>query len=246
MTLISPRSRYGSDMTSSTNVQKPTLDTMAAAYAAVVAERQLAFDELVGPVPWSADLSVPSLTLGDRTFTAALLGSAADEDQSWLWSWANPAFGENHPAAAAIVQLRTLGERFDVPELTKPKLPLSSISDSGMGPAHTLAVAGAGVLGAGAYYAGGYDGGSAFLLITDPSLHAPAFDASKVPGIIGAAVQAFPHDHRLTIETYLGHHKLPTERLKNGLLAYIPDNGGILAFTFDEHDRLIDMELETA
>lgn len=239
---------------------RPTLDTMAAAYAAVVAEKQLAFDELVGTpldgasAGWSADLDAPSLQIGGHTFTAALLGSAAEHDGTWLWGWANPAFGPGHPATRATSELRRIGAEFDVPELTRESLPLSSVSDSGLhaagpgggtlGPAHTLAVVATGVLGARAYYAGAYEGGAAFLAVTDDRLAAPVIDPSRVPEIIGLAIEAFPHHHRLTVETYLGHHGLTAERLKDGLIAHMPDDRGIVAFAFDAHDRLINLETE--
>ena len=116
-------------------------------------------------------------------------------------------------STAPLAESVTIGTKFDVPELTRESVPLSAIADAGIagsahGPGDTLAVAACGLLGARPYYAGRYDGGTAYMPITDPSVPGSVFDVRQVPQVTGGAIAKFPHHPRLTVETYLGEHQL--------------------------------------
>ncbi|WP_146135473.1 DUF6882 domain-containing protein [Antricoccus suffuscus] len=226
-------------------IDKPTLDVMAAAYAAVVAERQIAFERLAVAEIWTADLDDRQLHIGDRTFEVSFLGSAADAEGTWLWGWANAAFGVDHVATAPISELVTIGQKYDVPELTTPSLPLSALANPGIhgpghGPGDTLAVVACGLLDGSAYYAGEYEGGTAYMLVTDASVPRPPVDVAGLPLLIQSATAMFPHDHRLTVETYLGVHGIEATTYGEFLTAHF-DSGETISFTFDERGELTDL-----
>lgn len=220
---------------------------MAAAYAAVVAERQMVFERLASAETWTADLDERRLHVGDRTFEVSFLGSAAEVEGTWLWGWANAAFGLEHVATAPIAELVAIGHKYDVPELTAPSLPLSSLANAGIqgpghGPGDTLAVTACGLLDASAYYAGEYDGGTAYMLVTDASVPRPIVDVAGLPKLIETATAMFPHDHRLTVETYLGVHGIAATTYGEFLTAHF-DSGEKISFTFDERGELTDLHL---
>lgn len=213
---------------------------MGAAYAAVVLERQLRFEDALVDASWHADLSVPSLTVGTETFTAWLLGSAADEANTWLWGWGNDAFGAQHPAVAPTLPLRELGSRHNVAELSAPMIDLRAVPDPGLGAAEALAVVGAGLLGGHAYYRGKYDGGTAYLLVVTQQGAGAAVNPGELRELLLTAVRAFPADPRLTVETYIAHHRLRARRTESGVVAQLPD-GSTFEAVFDQAGRLVDV-----
>lgn len=219
---------------------RPTLDVMAAAYAAVVVERQVQLESQVEPGPWSADLERCELTLGERTLRVMLLGSSDDHAGTWQWAWDSPAYGPRHPAVVAVTPLVDIGRAYDVPELATGTLRLSGVYDAGHGPGHTIAFAACGLLAADAYYPAPYDGGTAWLLIDDDHLAPPRPSASDAARLIAAATTMFPHHGRLTVETYLGVHGLAADDRGHGLIARFPD--GPLSVTFDDLDRVVSVD----
>ena len=218
-------------------VEHPTLDTIVAAYSAVVIERQLQLGQVLGEGAWSLDLQHGVLSLGGRELAVVALAHTDPQGGTWRWAW--PARG---PAAAGstagtVTALIDIGQRFDVPELATGTLRLSAVHDGGQGPGHTLAVAACGLLAARGYFPAPYDGGTAWLLITDPRLGLRAPDARRAVRLITAAAERFPHDNRLTVETYLGVRGVPARDDGDAVLAEFPD--GTVRFVFDAAGRLV-------
>lgn len=228
-------------MTSPLGLQQPTLDVIAAAYAAVVLERQDAFETLVGDASWDADLGAARLQIGGRALRVALLGSASDADGSWLWARDNPTFGPDHPTTRPLRSLVDVGREHDIPELVRATVPLSSLSDPGGGPAMTIVTAACGLLGAGGYWPAPYDGGVAYLAVLDGGVPVPVPDAMGLAELMQRALGAYPYDNRLTVETYLGVHRL-TARVEG--TAVVAEVGAREArFEFDAADRLVALEV---
>lgn len=227
-------------MISPETFSRPTLDTIAAAYAAVVVERQLQLESQVELGEWGADLDRCELTLGRRALRMQLLASSDDRAGTWQWSWDSTRYGPQHPAAQAATALVDIGREFDVPELATGTIRLSGVYDAGHGPGHTIAFAACGLLAADAYYPAPYDGGTAWLLIDDDHLAPPRPAAGEAVRLIAAATTMFPHQGRLTVETYLGVHGLPASERGNQLIAQLPD--GPVTFTFDDLDRVVSVE----
>src|SRR3569833_2326854 len=100
----------------------PAFDRLGAAYAAISVQQQEALVDFLPAADWSADLTTGTYTQGEVTLKVALLGSFAEESRSWLWGWANPQFGPDHPA---VVNPSALGARLNIPELTARELDLS-------------------------------------------------------------------------------------------------------------------------
>src|SRR3954454_457002 len=100
----------------------PAFDRLGAAYAAISAQQQETLVDFLPAADWSADLATGTYTQGEVTLKVALLGSFAEERRSWLWGWANPQFGPDHPA---VVNAGVVGARLASPELTAPELAYS-------------------------------------------------------------------------------------------------------------------------
>jgi hypothetical protein len=131
-------------------------------YIAVSFGKQLHLAELVGSSNWHFDLSSGLLSFGNEyRWQVQVLGSEAEESQTWLWAWANEASGIPTALLGSALTLRMLGESHGIAELVEPEVPFGEVNG------HLLAMIGSGVCRADAYYRCPYQGGAAFVLIKD-------------------------------------------------------------------------------
>lgn len=220
----------------------PAFDRLGAAYAAISAQRQEALADLLPAAEWSADLTTGTYTQGTVTVKVALLGSFAEESCSWLWGWANPQFGPEHPA---VVDPSAIGARLAIPELTTPELDLTWYD----GPAHNggdiIAMATTGLVDSPGVIPGGYEGGVAYFAIQDPAASVPGWDSLSAPRMITSGITLFPADHRLTVARFFSHHRLAYRETETSIVATLPE-GGTCTAEFDDDDRFISMSMEVS
>lgn len=199
--------------------------------------KQFHLADLVGDSAWGYDVKSGTLSFGKIHWQAEILGTESVETQTWLWAWANT--GSNLPPAIvqASLQMKGLGQRHRIEELTEPQPELTEDLNG-----HTLSLIASGVCDADAYYRGPYDGGAAFLLIKDQqfpsSNESPLLRLSTVfPQVISTFSIA---DHHLALTSYLD---------KAGI-AYTNEDGDVkvkeggetvLTATFDNLRRLTNL-----
>lgn len=190
------------------------LHRCAAAYAAVVAERQGVLAGMHDDSGWDVDLGAGTLTLGELTLQVAVLGSYAQVDNTWLWGWANDSLGVD--LASPIFDpgrwLRRQAETYGIWELDEPEFDLAHVRDVGLGAAGTVAMAAVGLLGAKAMYVTRNPGGRLYLAVLDEQV--PFAQASKetFPQRIMTGTALFPGQEQLTVQTYLNVHRLAATR----------------------------------
>jgi hypothetical protein len=218
----------------------PAFERLGAAYAAIAAQQQEALVDFLPAADWSADLATGTYTQGDVTLRVALLGSFAEESRSWLWGWANPQFGPEHPA---VVNPSAAGTRLAVPELTAPELDLSWYDGPARSGGDIIAMATTGLIGSPGAIPGGYEGGVAYFAIQDASAPVSAWDPLTAPRMITSGLTLFPADHRLTVTRYFSHHRLPYRETETSIRAMLPD-GGVCTADFDDDDRFISLTIE--
>ncbi len=201
-------------------------------------DRQLLLADLIGDLPWTYDLQTGMLSFGDRyQWNAEVLGTESEETGTWLWAWANEASNIPPEQQAASLKLKALGEGHGIAELTEPMIPV----DHADGHAFASIAVGEG-LGK-AYYRGPYEGGAAFLLITDEELQFQVDEPLQriltvFPQVISAMEIA---DHREALRGYLEHYGLEPE--DDGDALFLRQQGQeMLRAEFDEHGRLTKME----
>lgn len=172
-------------MRPASGLEHPTLDTVAAAYAAVVAERQLRLERLFDRRGCSLDLDALELTVGGRPLRALPLAYVDDASGTWQWAWVSAT----NPHGGPLAHLIEIGHRYDLPELTTAVIRLSAVHDGGPGPGHTLAIAACGLLAAHGYFRAPYDGGTVSLLLTDERIGCPRPDVETASRLLAAAVR---------------------------------------------------------
>src|SRR5919198_1920511 len=209
---------------------------LGAALSAVVLQQQEALAEFLPREDWSADLAARTYTSGGVTVRVALLGSYAVQERTWLWGWANPQFGPDHPAVAPVLSVREMGERLGVAELTTPEVDLARYQGPAAHGGELIAVAAAGLLGGGGYIGAGYEGGSAYLHVDDPQVPRAIWDGISVPRLIISATTLFPDDPNITLARFLSHHRVAYRQGPGTTDVRLP-GGGTARAVFDETGR---------
>ncbi len=214
------------------------LDALPECHSPFAFDRQLLLADLLGDLPWSYDLQTGILSFGDEyQWKAEVLGTESDETCTWLWAWANEGSNIPEQKQAASLKLKALGEEHGIAELTEPMVPL----DHADGHAFASIAVGEG-LGK-AYYRGPYEGGAAFLLITDDQLQ------FKVDEPLQRVFTVFPQvisalelpNHREALRGYLEHYGFEPE-YQNETLVLHDDGTVVLQAQFDGDGRLTKLE----
>ncbi len=201
-------------------------------------DRQLLLADLIGDLPWAYDLQTSLLSFGDRfAWQAEILGTESDETGTWLWPWANEGSNIPEQQQSALLKLKVLGEEHGIAELTEPMVPL----DHADGHAFASIAVGEG-LGK-AYYRGPYEGGAAFLLITDDELQLQVDDPlRRILTVFPQAISAMEiADHRDALQGYLRHYGFEAESEGDALLLH-QHGQEVLRAEFDEHGRLRELK----
>jgi len=218
----------------------PAFERLGAAHAAIAAQQQEALADFLPAAGWNADLAAGTYTQGDITLRVVLLGSFAEENRSWLWGWANPQFGPEHPGVA---HPRELGARLAIPELTTPELDLTWYDGPARNGGDLIAMATTGLLGAPGTIPGRYEGGMAYFAIQDAAAPIARWDAFAAPRVITSGLNLFPADHRLTVARFFSHHRLPYRETETTITATLPGGASCTA-EFDEKDRFTSLSTD--
>lgn len=201
-------------------------------------DRQLLLADFIGDLPWAYDLQTGILSFGDRfTWRAEVLGTESEETDTWLWAWANEASNIPLEKQAASLKLKALGEEHDIAELTEPLVPLEHADG------HAFASIAVGEGLGKAYYRGPYEGGAAFLLITDEQLELKVDDPlQRILTVFPQAISAMEiSDHREALRGYLEHYGFEPQD-QDGALVLHEDDEVVLRAEFDDLGRLTKLE----
>ncbi|QDV21166.1 hypothetical protein Pan153_58480 [Gimesia panareensis] len=201
-------------------------------------DRQLLLADLVENLNWGYDVSTGILSFGDRyEFQAEILGTEADGDASWLWSWANEMSSLPPERTQAALKLKQLGEAEGIPELSEARHSLSVVNG------HALGMIAVGQKLGQAYYHGPHDQGAVLLLIVEPQMPWTVENqlqriTTTFPQIIA---QMEVEDHQNALFHYLQHYGLEPEAMENVLV--VRENGEeILHASFDDLNRLQELK----
>jgi hypothetical protein len=152
------------------------LHDLCAPHAAFSVEKQQALKAALGNGPWRLSLGagVISLDGGRLVVPVQVLGTQAEQSNTWLWAWANEASNFPPGLLESANRLRQLGLAQRVAELAEPQLDLGAAGDRPWFNGHYLALAASGLCAADCYYRAPYDGGALFVLLTAPPVRARA------------------------------------------------------------------------
>lgn len=186
---------------------------------------------------WQVDLTERRLQLGDEAFRITIIGSAAHEAGTWMWAWANPSVGPDHPAAAGTLDLRDrVGPEWGLWEMQDDAFPLEGVADHlGVGRGATIAIVACRALGLPAFYAGDYGEGIAYLGVDDDRLRKPPSGVT-FPRFMSQAAEAAPGHVAEQALTYASCHDLPAREDGRRVEVDFPD--GRMVVEADDEGRL--------
>ena len=164
-------------------------------------------------------------------FAAQLLGTVADDESTWLWSWANEVW---QIPVALTQDARLLRDSGTAPEWTTSKFAV----DVDNADEHRVAMTSSGLLAADAFYRGPYAGGTMFFLLRDHRLRLPEPAGPRIVHTITQAISMGAiANHRAAIMAYFIDRGLqPYADGENTVVATLTDRA--LRAAFDSQDRL--------
>ncbi len=210
-----------------------TFQALFEEHAATSLDKQFALSQVIGDADWQLDLDAGTISFGPGlTFPVQVLGTESEYSHTWLWGWANTQ--SNLPAhlLQAAYQLRELGTRERVPELTDAEMDLAQVTG------HEIAMVASGICRADCYYRGPYAGGAVFVLIDAPIVRQHS-DTSPLHliSVFNQLISTFAMDHRRALVAYLIYKGYTPTATTTGLDAIAPD-GAVLHARFDSLGRL--------
>ncbi|MDF1744894.1 MAG: hypothetical protein P1V19_14455 [Gimesia sp.] len=215
------------------------IQTLREEHICYAIDRQFLLADLIEELPWTYDVASGVLSFGDRyAFQAEILGSEANEDATWLWSWANEMSALPPERIQAALKMKEWGTEENIPELKEGCLSLEKIEG------HTLSMIAVGAKLGQAYYRGPHDSGAIFLLIVEQQM------PWKVENVLQRISTIFPQvisnmviqNHQNALRHYLNHYDLKSEVTEDTLLVR-QDDQVVLKATFDESYRLQNFKL---
>ncbi|MGI5233123.1 SEL1-like repeat protein [Actinoallomurus sp. CA-142502] len=202
------QARFWRDLTDGLGAYSPAFEAFASEGSAAAIHRQDVLNAALEGDHVDFNVDERTLTTGGRTYHGVtLLGSFSHLDQSWLWSWANQHYGDDHPAIAPLEAIREYGRDHDIPELTVGRLELSGFPQPHQA-ATTMAIAAGALLGGNGVHSVGINEGkgSAYFHIDDPQLPAAGYDPLAAPRLLMTAVEVFPSDPRRVVRGFIAHY----------------------------------------
>src|SRR6185437_3331117 len=208
-------------------------------------DRQLRFAEFqerkAPGADWTYATETAALTFGKFKFEAPLVGSHAEHNDSWLWSWANRTVKLSITNRALGDTIRALAHRAMVPEFAKNAFPIEPVLGEHLA-AEAVHVFGAVLVGEleyDAYFIAPFDGGRLLLLIRDDRLRsAEKHPLAQVLSVFPQVIASLPVlDPRMAFIEYAKSYGLIASETADGVK--IAGTGpGELTATFDARNRL--------
>jgi hypothetical protein len=201
-------------------------------------DKQQALAAVLGQHSWQLDTENGIITFNDRLkFPTQILGTESEVSNSWLWAWGNKVTPLPEKLLASANELRALGERERIEELTQAQISRDKANG------HYLALLASGVCKADCHYRGPYENGAVFVVINAPQVKQRMDDSPAHLALMFSQVMSnFELNHRSALRSYLQFKRYavletPTE------LTGRSSRGGELRATFDRAGRIADLEV---
>lgn len=194
-------------------------------YAMLAFERELAWLDQLGEGEERLSLSDGTADFGDgRVWPVQLLGSHADEDDSWMWAW-NQEKALPKGVITAVKKVRQTGRKREVPELIEAEYPLEPLE---LDP-HALALVATSIAELPVYYRFPYRGGALFAALEVAGFELAPADPERIAMVIREVCSRFPLEPRTAVETYLRGRDATAKGGREELVGTWPDGRRVVA-----------------
>ena len=205
-------------------------------YGGIALEKQIDFSDIIGHGKWNADVQRAEIVFNDNLIgSMQILGSFANEPQTWLWSWANQQSNLPDHILQEALYLKQYGEENGIELLTARSFDFSKEE------LHQVGLIASGLFDSSAYYLADY--GSGLLVVTVKS---EAIETNRknthlrVPAVFSQLISTYELDHRHAFSSYaiLKGYTL----VDNGNQILASNGTDLLVATFDEQGRLTHLD----
>jgi len=215
------------------------LNQWVGAHAALLIEGQSRLSEVIETKEpdWELSLNTGLITLHGHRLQFALLGSVNEDDNTWLWSWADQGLDQRAIAIRRAQPLAGFGAEYGLWEFGQATFSMAGVIDLGLTPGASLALVAMPQLLGGAVFSGPYPGGRLYAVITDPQLTAEQPTAVTAARYLRGARGFGVALQRDLVSVYAAAHQLPTSQTADQMDLTFED-GSVLSVTFGP-DNLI-------
>lgn len=216
----------------------PSLNDLFSVEAGSAFARQLALGDLIGDRSWNVDIGRGEIAFGgDLAFPIQVLGTSAEQDNSWLWGWSNHQSGLPASVLEARTRIKDIGDQRGIREFVEPKFGLGTITD------HMLAMLCGALVDRSCYYRAPYQGGAVFLLLEKlpAPIRAPVA-AERVNTVLMQVVSNFEVDHRAMAESFLRQQGFTVKVEPAMIEATRETDGAEVRLAFDAQQRIAKVE----
>lgn len=201
-------------------------------------DKQLRLAVAHGEDSWGFNMTSGEITFNKSvTYKIQILGSEDHVSSTWLWGWANKASKIPDSLLHVGNELRSLGEKHTITQLTTAKLSLDVLNG------HTVGLIACGFANGKAYYRCPYENGALFVLITDDKLQLPVENkVVRATRVIPECISALEiKDHRAATTAYLRQNGFDVIG-DAGKILVRSDGQPVLTVEFDKMNRLSKLE----
>ncbi|GAA2430448.1 DUF6882 domain-containing protein [Streptomyces macrosporus] len=184
------------------------------------------FDRLVPHGPTRFDLEAPLVGRSGVALSGQLVASYA-ADGTWLWAWANNGIADT-PGAAASRELRAIGERQGVSELTKPLLDLNGFPNARLAADHLLLICMGLLDGRGAAVTAVNERGWAFLVVDDPAVPRAEPRPARLAHALRAGPAMLPGPALPAVRGWFARHGVEPEYGPGAVVGTLPDGDRVV------------------
>ncbi|MFC4911219.1 DUF6882 domain-containing protein [Actinomadura gamaensis] len=214
-------------------------ENFAGRSSAAVIHRQDVLNAFLGDAERQFDLRARTLS-GAGTVLGGVtsMGSFSHLSQTWLWSWANPAFSWDDPFVAPLRAVYDLGAHYEIVEFTTGHIDFSGFPNPAQA-ATTMVLGAADILGGnGCWSCRINDGkGSAYIHLDDPQIPPATYSHIASARLLMTAAEVFPANPKLIVQGYIARYGTRYKEGPNVVAGDMVD-GSELVVRFDEHGRI--------
>lgn len=202
-------------------------------YALASLEKQDKLEALIGDSLHELDLDAGRLRFNAFAFPMQVLGTESDNTLTWLWAWADEQTDIPEALLQDSLRLKIWGAQAGVPEFTAPSVDLAAADG------HAMALIAAQVSRASCFFADHYEGGAAYLLLSDRIIdEQPPFDRDRLLRRMSDLFSRYELDQRAALRSYLELKEIAFTEGENLINAEL-DSRERLNAEFDDTGRLV-------
>lgn len=208
-----------------------SFDDMVEQNAGLSFEKQMIFGEVIGSSAWELNMGKGSIFFGGLEFPIQIIGSLAFNNNSWMWGWANTQSGIPENLLIQSNQLKEIGEKRNITELTNKHFNV----DEGF--EHRIGMMACGIFNSKSYYCANYGQGTLVVTINDSKI--PDIDENQPEKVLinfPQLISGLELDHKNTLKNYLIDRNFKLNISENKIEGLKKNK--VLVAEFDELNRL--------